>query len=311
MNAGAATAGGSVGAGGAVATDGRVAAADIPPERDRLATTVFIALLLHGMVILGITFGRQGPPPGVAPTLDVQLVVDTLDEPREGEAPYLAQVDRKGRGNTAERLPALTPRGLPPRPLQDEGPLDPAEPRPDGRPANDPVLAVQVPRITVLYSGPEAPDPAAPGDRRARRPTAPATPLTETGGEDRVDRARLTGPLARDGETLSPDTRAAVIAPWLDAWRRKVERFGTLNFPERLVTGRETAPVLEIEVLADGRLGSARVRRSSGNPALDQAALQILRQAAPFPPFPEPLAKTAPSVRFAYEWRFEAGGGGR
>lgn len=63
-------------------------------------------------------------------------------------------------------------------------------------------------------------------------------------------------------------------------------------------------------MLADGRLREARVRRSSGNPALDQAALQILRQAAPFPPFPEALAKSAPSVRFAYEWRFEAGGGG-
>ena len=283
---------------------------DTPPERDRLATTVLLALLLHGMVILGITFGRQGPSQGAAPTLDVQLVVDALDEARDDDAAYLAEVDRKGRGSTTERLPALTPRGLPPRPLQEEGPLDPTETSPDGRPTRESVLAARVPRITVLYSGPAAPDPVTPSDRLARRPTAPATPLTETGGEDRVDRARLTGPLARDGEMLSPDTRAAVIAPWLDAWRRKVERLGTLNFPEQLVTGRETAPVLEIEVLADGRLREARVRRSSGNPALDQAALQILRQAAPFPPFPEALAKSAPSVRFAYEWRFEAGGGG-
>jgi protein TonB len=287
-----------------------VLAADTPPEKDRLATTVFIALLLHGMVILGITFGRQGPQQGAAPTLDVQLVVDALDETRDDDAAYLAEVDRKGRGSTTERLPALTPRGLPPRPLQDEGPLDPSETSPDGRPTRESVLAARVPRITVLYSGPAAPDPVTPSSRLARRPTAPATPLTESGGEDRVDRARLTGPLAREGETLSPDTRAAVIAPWLDAWRRKVERLGTLNFPEQLVTGRETAPVLEIEVLADGRLRDARVRRSSGNPALDQAALQILRQAAPFPPFPEALAKSAPSVRFAYEWRFEAGGGG-
>jgi protein TonB len=240
----------------------------------------------------------------------VQLVVDALDETRDDDAAYLAEVDRKGRGSTTERLPALTPRGLPPRPLQDEGPLDPSETSPDGRPTRESVLAARVPRITVLYSGPAAPDPVTPSSRLARRPTAPATPLTESGGEDRVDRARLTGPLAREGETLSPDTRAAVIAPWLDAWRRKVERLGTLNFPEQLVTGRETAPVLEIEVLADGRLRDARVRRSSGNPALDQAALQILRQAAPFPPFPEALAKSAPSVRFAYEWRFEAGGGG-
>ncbi len=308
MSAGTATALGATAAAGGGA--GGVLAADTPPEKDRLATTVFIALLLHGMVILGITFGRQGPPQGAAPTLDVQLVVDALDETREGDAAYLAEVDRKGRGSTNERLPALTPRGLPPRPLQDEGPLDPSEMSPDGRPTRESVLAARVPRITVLYSGPAAPDPVTPSSRLARRPTAPATPLIESGGEDRVDRARLTGPLARDGETLSPDTRAAVIAPWLDAWRRKVERLGTLNFPEGLVTGRESAPVLEIEVLADGRLRDARVRRSSGNPALDQAALQILRQAAPFPPFPEALAKSAPSVRFAYEWRFEAGGGG-
>ena len=302
MSAGTATAGATAGGG--------VLAADTPPEKDRLATTLFIALLLHGMVILGITFGRQGPSQGAAPTLDVQLVVDALDETRDDDAAYLAEVDRKGRGSTTMRLPALTPRGLPPRPLQEEGPLDPTETSPDGRPTRESVLAARVPRITVLYSGPAAPDPVTPSSRLARRPTAPATPLTESGGEDRVDRARLTGPLAREGETLSPDTRAAVIAPWLDAWRRKVERLGTLNFPEQLVTGRETAPVLEIEVLADGRLRDARVRRSSGNPALDQAALQILRQAAPFPPFPEALAKSAPSVRFAYEWRFEAGGGG-
>ncbi len=302
MSAGTATAGAAAGGG--------VLAADTPPEKDRLATTLFIALLLHGMVILGITFGRQGPSQGAAPTLDVQMVVDALDEARDDDAAYLAEVDRKGRGSTTLRLSALTPRGLPPRPLQEEGPLDPTETSPDGRPTRESVLAARVPRITVLYSGPAALDPVTPSDRLARRPTAPATPLTETGGEDRVDRARLTGPLARDGEMLSPDTRAAVIAPWLDAWRRKVERLGTLNFPEQLVTGRETAPVLEIEVLADGRLREARVRRSSGNPALDQAALQILRQAAPFPPFPEALAKSAPSVRFAYEWRFEAGGGG-
>ena len=309
MSAGTASAlGATAAAGGGAGAD--VLAADTPPEKDRLATTVFIALLLHGMVILGITFGRQGPQQGAAPTLDVQLVVDALDETRDDDAAYLAEVDRKGRGSTTERLPALTPRGLPPRPRQDEGPLDPSETSPDGRPTRESVLAARVPRITVLYSGPAAPDPVTPSSRLARRPTAPATPLTESGGEDRVDRARLTGPLAREGETLSPDTRAAVIAPWLDAWRRKVERLGTLNFPEQLVTGRETAPVLEIEVLADGRLRDARVRRSSGNPALDQAALQILRQAAPFPPFPEALAKSAPSVRFAYEWRFEAGGGG-
>jgi protein TonB len=265
-------------------------------------------VLLHGILILGITFGRPKAPPGVAPTLDVQLVVDTLDEPRSGEAAYLAEVDRQGRGTTTERVPKFTPRGVAPRPLTDEGPLDPGVSDPEGRLTPEAVLAVRVPRITVLYSGPDAPQPLTPGARRPERATAPVTPLTERGGEDRVDRAQLTGPLAAEGERLAPDAQAAVIAPWLDGWRRKVERLGTLNFPHQLVTGRDQPPVLEIEVLADGRLATAKVRRSSGNPALDQAALQILRMAAPFPPFPEALAEVAPSVRFAYEWRFETGG---
>lgn len=285
-----------------------VAPGDTPPERDRLATTLFIAVLLHGILILGITFGRPKAPPGVAPTLDVQLVVDTLDEPRSGDAAYLAEVDRQGRGTTTERVPKFTPRGVAPRPLTDEGPLDPGVSDPEGRLTPEAVLAVRVPRITVLYSGPDAPQPLTPGARRPERATAPVTPLTERGGEDRVDRAQLTGPLAAEGERLAPDAQAAVIAPWLDGWRRKVERLGTLNFPHQLVTGRDQPPVLEIEVLADGRLATAKVRRSSGNPALDQAALQILRMAAPFPPFPEALAEAAPSVRFAYEWRFETGG---
>jgi protein TonB len=306
-----------VSAGSATAIDttsaagGGVLAADTPPEKDRLATTLFIAVLLHGIVILGITFGRPQAPPGVAPTLDVQLVVDTLDEPRSGEAAYLAEVDRQGRGTTTERVPKFTPRGVAPRPLTDEGPLDPGVSDPEGRLTPEAVLSVRVPRITVLYSGPDAPQPLAQGRRRPERSTAPVTPLTERGGEDRVDRAQLTGPLAAEGERVAADTRAAVIAPWLEGWRRKVERLGTLNFPHQLVTGRDQPPVLEIEVLADGRLATAKVRRSSGNPALDQAALQILRMAAPFPPFPEALAETAPSVRFAYEWRFETGGGGR
>jgi protein TonB len=265
-------------------------------------------VLLHGILILGITFGRPKAPPGVAPTLDVQLVVDTLDEPRSGDAAYLAEVDRQGRGTTTERVPKFTPRGVAPRPLTDEGPLDPGVSDPEGRLTPEAVLAVRVPRITVLYSGPDAPQPLTPGARRPERATAPVTPLTERGGEDRVDRAQLTGPLAAEGERLAPDAQAAVIAPWLDGWRRKVERLGTLNFPHQLVTGRDQPPVLEIEVLADGRLATAKVRRSSGNPALDQAALQILRMAAPFPPFPEALAEAAPSVRFAYEWRFETGG---
>ena len=46
------------------------------------------------------------------------------------------------------------------------------------------------------------------------------------------------------------------------------------------------------------------VRRSSGDKALDQAALKILRLAAPFDPLPPNVRKNYDVLRFAYDWDF-------
>ena len=46
------------------------------------------------------------------------------------------------------------------------------------------------------------------------------------------------------------------------------------------------------------------MRSSSGDKALDQAALKILRLAAPFDPLPANVRKDYDVLRFAYEWDF-------
>jgi len=46
------------------------------------------------------------------------------------------------------------------------------------------------------------------------------------------------------------------------------------------------------------------VRNSSGYGNLDRAAMEILRIAAPFEPFPQRLRDDYDVLRFAYEWRF-------
>jgi outer membrane biosynthesis protein TonB len=42
---------------------------------------------------------------------------------------------------------------------------------------------------------------------------------------------------------------------------------------------------------------------------LDNAALQTLKLAAPFDPFPPDLARQHRVLRFVYEWRYTGGGG--
>jgi len=66
-------------------------------------------------------------------------------------------------------------------------------------------------------------------------------------------------------------------------------------------------PHEEVVIAADGRLDDIVVRRSSGDTALDQAALRILRLAAPFAPLPPNIREDYDVLRFAYEWDFAAG----
>ena len=111
-----------------------------------------------------------------------------------------------------------------------------------------------------------------------------------------AQRPRRCGGAAARGK---PDARALgharharlELAPYLAAWKRKVERVGTLNFPSAARSaGLSGSPVVEVEIAADGRSARRSVRRSSGHGALDQAALTILRLASPFDPFPAELA---------------------
>src|SRR3954469_17933914 len=77
----------------------------IAPTRDRLTTTVFMAALVHGVIIVGVTFGSTGRDHQGAPGLEVLIVSEDVPEARTNDnATYLAQRTQLGSGNadTAE-----------------------------------------------------------------------------------------------------------------------------------------------------------------------------------------------------------------
>jgi protein TonB len=89
---------------------------------------------------------------------------------------------------------------------------------------------------------------------------------------------------------ISPSTREVGYAMYYKAMQRRIEETGTLNFPQQ--NGRKLYGelVVYIPVFQDGSIyekeGGPHVERSSGNAALDKAALQIVRRSAPFGKFP-------------------------
>ena len=275
-----------------------------PPVNDRFTTTLFLAALFHGIVILGVTFALPSGDDRPTPTLEVLLLTgeDTRAEDNT-QAQYLAQRSQQGSGTTEERVrpanPASSEIAAQQAGLPDGNSTEFREAVAGQRAAE--VLSSRSDRSEIDYrSGDQQPaqDAQAPLALSATAPRPIATNATDKS-------LRLRGRKADGTYEVVPNTRESKLAPYLDAWRRKVERLGTLNFPH---TARGASgvgnPVLEVSIRPDGTLGDVVIRRSSGRKDIDQAALSILRLASPFDPFPTPLRKQYDELRFAYEWQF-------
>jgi len=279
----------------------------LPPAGDRLLTTCFLAALLHGIVILGITFTASKDEFGDhSPPLEVILVKDAPPGERDNPgARYLAERNQAGSGNTRDPERALIPRSSPARA---DNPGSAAGAGIDFRQAGvqsgeDPLLSSQAPSTRILYFAAPAPSlqAAALPLRLENRPD-----LGMNANDDGIE-LRLRGE-QKDRLWIAADTRASGLAVYLDRWRRKVERVGTLNFPDVARRGQLSGtPVVEVTIDAKGRLANAVLRRSSGHPELDAAALRILRLAAPFDPFPRQLSAQHDELRISYEWQFLGG----
>ncbi|WP_409482629.1 TonB C-terminal domain-containing protein [Noviherbaspirillum sp. ST 5-3] len=90
---------------------------------------------------------------------------------------------------------------------------------------------------------------------------------------------------------ISPSTREVGYAMYFDSVRQRIEKFGTLNFPQKDGKKLYGELTMSISIFQDGKIYTKdrdegiTVERSSGNPALDEAARRIVRRAAPFGAF--------------------------
>jgi periplasmic protein TonB len=280
----------------------------LPPANDRMLTTCFLAALFHGIVILGVTFtspGSKADDDG-APALEVVLVNDQAPSvAKNPNAQYLSERTQKGSGNTLKRERTLIPKSS----LM---PVDrPGIPSGDGLAAfqagadagDEELVATHAPAQKILYfaSATAAKESSQLPLLLEKRPDLAMTP-----NSDGVE-LRMRGEAAAQ-LWIAADTRESDVAVYLDSWRRKIERVGTMNFPD--VARRQKlsgTPVIEVTIGSDGKLLESVIRRSSGHAEIDEAAMRILKLAAPFDPFPADLTVKHDEIRIAYEWQFLGG----
>jgi len=275
-----------------------------PRKQDRLPAMLFLAALIHGILIIGITFNPEiADQFASAISLEVTIVADPdqhIDRP--DEAAYLAQASQAGGGNTTEQV-------RPAAPMQSAMPVD-NEGQVDGDAVNDATAHER--SADELLATQSSSDRAVTVDPRSE-------PQPENRAAMAMDAGRETTlPLPQDEQVtmlisddeprqrvISADTRESLIAAYLDAWKRRVEAVGDSYLPQLgNIDGISGSPTLMVAIDVNGELTEAVIRKSSGSAVLDLAALDILQRASPFDAFPPEVSAEYDVVRFEYKWLF-------
>jgi protein TonB len=104
---------------------------------------------------------------------------------------------------------------------------------------------------------------------------------------------------------ISVNTKDYKYAAYMEAWRAKVERIGNMNYPnkarEKELSGNLS---LDVSLRQDGTVKEINIRRSSGHKVLDEAAIEIVKLAAPFAPFPNSIKKEVDILHVTRTWKF-------
>ena len=100
-------------------------------------------------------------------------------------------------------------------------------------------------------------------------------------------------------------TREYRFSRYIDDWRIKIERIGTLNYPAAARDQKIYGSLqLTVSIRPDGSVENIEINRSSGQKVLDEAALQIVRLGSPYAAFPPDIAKDTDILSITRTWIF-------
>ena len=195
--------------------------------------------------------------------------------------------------------------------------------------APPPMPSVQIRLASVETLPARLPEPQPPPQEQPAKPAPavvtaatpqPAPPTPVPPPEPAPPRLAASSPLALAQAVARAANEASKPAPlvrnhapaqnkdfayYLDAWRREVERVGQLNYPAEARAKKLAGTLrLRVTIAADGNLKDVRITESSGHAVLDDAALRIVRLAAPYAPFSPTMRTVAEVLEIERSWQF-------
>jgi protein TonB len=277
-------------------------------EMDDLARfqyAVAASVVLHAIVLFGISIR---PPDlhkldGVAPTLEVVLV-NSRSTTRPLQADAVAQHNLDGGGNTD-----LDRRASSPLPVTRDD-KQTTELTMESRRVQQ--LEVEAKKLLTQIQSPVKVETA------VTQPEPQAETKLAPNAADIMSKsleiARLEAQISKDWDAyqkrprrrfLGARTQEFRFARYIEDWRQKIERIGTLNYPEAAKDQKIYGSLqLTVSIKPDGTVENIEINRSSGQKILDEAARRIVQLAAPYAAFPSDIAKDTDILSITRTWTF-------
>ena len=281
------------------------------PNSDTLLLAVFVAVVVHVLILLGVNFSSPQPHK-ISKSMEITLASAPVKNVVK-QAKYLAAENQFAAGDhtkkpepVAENLPATS------RPVVKPAiKTEPANIAESTKPAVQKVLTrpESVAKVAAPVHAVEAPVEVADA-----KPRLSAEMLQQQIAEyTSAASIRASQQSAENSKIKFANSISAhkyLAAQYVRDWTDKIERIGALNLPEyeQYARNKDKAQLsMDVGINADGSIYSMRIVKSSGNSALDEAAKHIVKMSAPFAPLPDDLLQEVNVLVITRVWEFRAG----
>jgi protein TonB len=261
-------------------------------NKNSLLIALFVAFIVHIALVLGINFTTPIPEK-INKSIDITLV-NVPEKKAPKKADFLAKENQLAAGEEAKK------------------PEPPAEKK--AKKENSQVKQVKkiapdeskIKMAQKIITQPKA-DKSAAVSQPEKRPQLTAESLqqqiAQLGTEIRQSQPSSDRTKIKFVDSVSAHKYLA--AQYMKDWESKVERTGNLNYPEVAAKKNFSGTLtMDVGINEDGSIYSIRINRSSGIPALDEAAKKIVRMSAPFAPLPLDLRKELDVLVITRVWKF-------
>ena len=264
---------------------------------DSLLVALFLAAVFHVIIILGVNF-TVSLPEKINKSIEI-TITQTVAEKAPEKANYLAQDNQIGAGKTYTK----------PEPPKQQLPSEGASQKRKLKKSIKQSKKVHAKKLItqkkseVKVNTAEKAETMVDKNKPQLSSEALVKQVANLGAKIRYSQQSAEKSRIKFVDSVS--THKYLASQYILDWQRKVERTGNLNYPQVARKKNFTGSLMmDVGIKQDGSIYNIRIRRSSGNKVLDDAAKRIVTMSAPFPPLPKELRKELDVLVITRVWQF-------